>query len=96
VCGILQTGDVAGAHAGFVHALKTAARFDDRELDTLARIGLGRCHIYLGQVADGLRLLDEAMVAVEGREISPVAVGDSYCTAIDASRELFDLPRFAG
>ena len=76
--------------------MKTAARFEDRELDTLARIGLGRCRIYLGEVAEGLRLLDEAMVAVEGREISPVAVGDSYCTVIDACRELFDLPRFEG
>ena len=64
--------------------------------DTLARIGLGRCRIYLGEVAEGLRLLDEAMVAVEGREVSPVAVGDSYCTVIDACRELFDLPGFEG
>lgn len=94
MCRILETGDVAGAHAGFVHAVETAARFGDRELDTLARIGLGRCRIYLGAVAEGLRLLDEAMVAVEGREISPVAIGDSYCTAIDACHELFDVPRF--
>ena len=96
MCGILENGDIAGAPAGFVHAMTTAARFEDRELDTLARIGLGRCRIYLGEVAEGLRLLDEAMVAVEGREISPVAVGDSYCTVIDACRELFDLPRFEG
>jgi DNA-binding CsgD family transcriptional regulator len=96
MCRILETGDVAGAHAGFVHAMETAARFEDRELDTLARIGLGRCRIYLGDVAEGLRLLDEAMVAVEGREISPVAVGDAYCTVIDACHELFDVPRFEG
>ena len=96
MCRILETGDIAGAHAGFVSAMNTAARYEDRELDTLARIGLGRCRIYLGEVADGLRLLDEAMVAVEGREISPVAVGDSYCTVIDASHELFDVPRFEG
>ena len=96
MCGILETGDIAGAPAGFDRALTTAARFEDRELDTLARIGLGRCRIYLGEVAEGLRLLDEAMVAVEGREVSPVAVGDSYCTVIDACRELFDLPRFEG
>jgi DNA-binding CsgD family transcriptional regulator len=96
MCRILETGDIAGAHAGFDRAMETAARFEDRELDTLARIGLGRCRIYLGEVADGLRLLDEAMVAVEGREISAVAVGDSYCTVIDACHELFDVPRFEG
>jgi DNA-binding CsgD family transcriptional regulator len=93
VCRILETGDVAGAHAGFVRAMKTSARFEDRELGTLARIGLGRCLIYLGEVPEGLGQLDEAMVAVESREISPVAVGDSYCTVIDACRELFDVRR---
>jgi ATP/maltotriose-dependent transcriptional regulator MalT len=96
MCRVLQSGDVAGAHPGFVRAMETAARFEDLELDTLARIGLGRCRIYLGEVTEGLRLLDEAMVAVEGREISPVAVGDAYCTVVDACHELFDLPRFGG
>ncbi|MGY1737221.1 LuxR C-terminal-related transcriptional regulator [Geodermatophilus sp. SYSU D00684] len=96
MCRIVETGDAAGAHAGLVRAVATAARFGDRELDTLARIGLGRCRIYLGEPAEGLRLLDEAMVAVEGREIPPVAVGDSYCTVIDACHELFDVPRFEG
>ncbi|MGY1793042.1 LuxR C-terminal-related transcriptional regulator [Geodermatophilus sp. SYSU D00525] len=96
MCRIVETGDVPGAHAGFTRALEVAARFEDRELDTLARIGLGRCRVYLGEVAEGLRLLDEAMVAVEGREIPPVAVGDAYCTVIDACHELYDVPRFEG
>jgi DNA-binding CsgD family transcriptional regulator len=94
VCRIFESGDIAGAHTAFVRAMKTATRFEDRELATLARIGRGRCLIYLGDVAEGLGQLDEAMVAVEAREISPVAVGDSYCTVIDACRELFDVRRF--
>jgi len=32
-------------------------------------------------------------VAVEAREIPPMAVGDAYCTVIDACHELFDLRR---
>ena len=40
--------------------------------------------IYLGEIAKGLSLLDEAMVSVEAREIPPMAVGDAYCTVIDA------------
>ena len=40
--------------------------------------------IYLGEIAEGLSLLDEAMVSVEAREIPPMAVGDAYCTVIDA------------
>ncbi|MGY1617280.1 LuxR C-terminal-related transcriptional regulator [Geodermatophilus sp. SYSU D00691] len=93
LCRIVGSGDVAGAHEGFLRAMRTAARFADRELATLARIGVGRCLIYLGEVAEGLRHLDEAMVAVEAREIPAVAVGDSYCTVIDACQELFDVPR---
>jgi DNA-binding CsgD family transcriptional regulator/tetratricopeptide (TPR) repeat protein len=93
VCRIFESGDVPAAHALFVRAMKTSARFEDRELATLARIGLGRCLIYLGDVPEGLSRLDEAMVAVEAREISPVAVGDCYCTVIDACHELFDVQR---
>jgi DNA-binding NarL/FixJ family response regulator len=37
--------------------------------------------------------LDEAMVAIEARELSPLATGDSYCTVIDACAELLDLGR---
>jgi DNA-binding CsgD family transcriptional regulator len=49
--------------------------------------------VYLGRVAEGIALLDEAMVAVGAREVSPVAVGDAYCTVIDGCEELFDLHR---
>ena len=59
----------------------------------MARIGEGRCLIYFGEVAEGLAVLDEAMVAVEAREIPPTSVGDAYCTVIDACAELFDVRR---
>ena len=68
-------------------------RFRDAELLAFARMGEGRCLIYLGEIAEGLSLLDEAMVSVEAREIPPMAVGDAYCTAIDACHELFDVRR---
>lgn len=86
-------GDGATAHTAFVEAAEIGARFGDVELVTLARVGVGRCLIYMGEVAEGVGLLDEAMVAVTAREVSPVAVGDVYCTVIEACQELFDLRR---
>jgi len=86
-------GDPEPAEALFAEALAIGERFGDTELATLARIGRGRCLVYLGRVAEGIALLDEAMVAVGAREVSPIAVGDAYCTVIEGCEELFDLHR---
>jgi len=93
MCRIFQDGDIVSARGAFERAAKVAERFGDRELLTLARIGDGRCLIYLGELGEGMALLDEAMVSVEAREISPIAIGDAYCTVIDACAELFDVAR---
>ncbi len=87
------TGDVETALEGFTKAAGMGERFLDPELTTLARIGQGRCLIYVGRVAEGVALLDEAMVAVGAREISPIATGDAYCTVIEGCQELFDVGR---
>ena len=90
---IFEAGDLAGAHSHFVQAGKIGARFAQRELVTLARIGEGRMLIYLGEIADGMALLDESMVSIEARELTPMSTGDAYCTVIDACSELIDVPR---
>jgi DNA-binding NarL/FixJ family response regulator len=90
---IFEAGDMAGAHAHFIQAGKIGARFAHRELITLARIGEGRMLVYLGDIPEGVALLDEAMVSIEAGELSPMATGDAYCTVIDACAELFDLGR---
>jgi DNA-binding NarL/FixJ family response regulator len=90
---IFEAGDIAGARSHFVQAGKIGARFVHRELVTLARIGEGRMLIYLGEIADGMALLDEAMASIEARELSPLATGDAYCSVIDACSELSDLAR---
>ncbi len=86
-------GDVAAAGAGFAHAAKIGDRFRDPELVALARVGQGRCLIYRGEIAEGMALLDEAMVAITAQEVSPTAVGDLYCTVIEGCQEVFDVRR---
>ena len=90
---IFEAGDLAGAHSHFVQAGKIGTRFAQRELVTLARIGEGRMLIYLAEIAEGMALLDEAMVSIEARELSPLAAGDAYCMVIDACSELVDVRR---
>jgi DNA-binding CsgD family transcriptional regulator/tetratricopeptide (TPR) repeat protein len=87
------SGDLAAAHTTFSQAAGIGERYRDPELITLARIGEGRCLIYLGETAKGVSLLDEAMVAVGANEVSPIAMGDAYCTVIDGCHELFDIRR---
>jgi DNA-binding CsgD family transcriptional regulator len=93
MCRIFTDGDVAAAHLLFAQAVKWGERFADAELLTLARIGEGRCQIYMGEVSDGIGLLDEAMVSVESGQLAPIVVGDAYCTVIDACAEIFDVRR---
>jgi len=90
---LFEAGDIAGARAHFVQAGKIGSGYVNRELVALARIGEGRMLIYLGEIAEGMALLDEAMTSIEARELSPLATGDAYCTVIDACAELCDLAR---
>jgi DNA-binding CsgD family transcriptional regulator len=86
-------GDAAGCYAAFSQAADIASRFDDPDLTSLARQGRGRALIHLGNLAEGVALLDEAMVAVVAGDVAPILAGDIYCSVLEACQETFDLRR---
>ena len=86
-------GDAAGARPLFERAAEIGKRFGEADLVVMARHGLGRALIRCGMVREGCALLDEAMVALEAGEVSPVFAGDIYCSVIEASMEIFDVRR---
>ena len=95
--------------AGFLEALETsrvddAAVLADRIMDIAERsadpdllaLGLlcrGQASLQLGEVAKGMRLLDEAMVSATSGEVSPIPAGLVCCAVIEACVECFDLRR---
>jgi DNA-binding CsgD family transcriptional regulator len=89
----LMQGDAGAAYATFSHAGEIGERFGDADLIALARHSRGRVLIRMGEVHKGVALLDEAMVAIEAGEVSPLAVGDVYCSVIEGCVEVFDVRR---
>ena len=87
------TGDHDAALVTAANAAAIAERFADADLHALAVHEQGLCLIRLGRVADGLRMLDEAMVAAVGGELSPIVTGLVYCSVIDGCQEIYALRR---
>jgi DNA-binding CsgD family transcriptional regulator len=89
--------EAAGDHgAAFATAAEAAAigeRFTDADLAALAVHEQGRALLRQGHLAEGLGLLDEAMVAVVAEQVSPMATGLLYCSVIDSCREVYALQR---
>jgi DNA-binding CsgD family transcriptional regulator len=86
-------GDAAAGDAIFNQALEVARRFDDRDLKSLAHAGRGRALIEMGNVQEGLSLLDEAMVAVIAGDVTPIIAGNIYCIVLEGCQDTFDLRR---
>ena len=86
-------GDPAASYAAFSQAAAIASQFSDRSLSALASHGRGRALIRLGKIAEGVALLDDAMVSVIAGEVTPVLAGDIYCSVLEGCQEIFDLPR---
>jgi DNA-binding CsgD family transcriptional regulator len=89
----MMEGDATAARATFAQITEIGDRQGQPDLSAMGRLGLGQATIMLGQVQEGVTLLDEAMVAVTAGEISPLLSGIIYCGVIDACQGVFDLRR---
>jgi ATP/maltotriose-dependent transcriptional regulator MalT len=87
------SGDFEGAAATAAAAAEIGERFGDRDLFALAVHAQGTVVAKSGRVAEGLRLLDEAMVAVTAGEVSPVVSGIVYCGVILACEDVYEVRR---
>ncbi len=80
---------LASAHA----VGELGARLGEPNLVAAAAVGEGRVLVKQGRAADGLALLDRAMVAVLGGDLAPDWAGNLYCHMVAACHELSDIRR---
>jgi len=88
-------GDLREALAEIDRAFELARRFGDRDTEALALVAKGRALVKLGEVEQGLALLDEATAAAVCGELRPFSTGLVYCITISSCQDLGDYRRAA-
>jgi DNA-binding CsgD family transcriptional regulator len=91
----LGRGDVDEAGRLADECVAIGERFADADLIALGILGQGQVAVAVGEIAAGMRFLDEAMVAVTAGEVSPIPAGIVYCAVVAECMEAFDLRRAA-
>ena len=90
-----ESGDLAGAIDIAAEIVAAARRLGDPDLLALALHEQGHLLVRDGRPAEGLRLLDEAMLGVTAGETSPIPTGIVYCGVITGCREAHEVRRAA-
>lgn len=86
-------GDFERARAKAAEAIAIGERFGERDLVALGVMDMGHALLELGRARDGLRLVDESMVAVTSGGLSPIVAGILYCNTISVCRSVYELRR---
>jgi DNA-binding CsgD family transcriptional regulator len=86
-------GDFEAGYATALEAATIAERFRDADLVWLARDDQARALLRLGRGEEGLRLVDEALVAAAAGELSPIVTGIVYCNTIAFCRAAYEVRR---
>jgi class 3 adenylate cyclase len=92
---LVMEGDHDRAIAHYDQALEIAAQTGDRNLQAMSLQDKGHILCLQGKVAEGLGLVDEAMVAAVGGELDPEPAGYVYCGMIGICSRLGDYRRAA-
>jgi len=90
---LTAAGDFAAAQATAREAAEAGVRHRDKDLLALGRCFEGRALVRQGRLAEGLLLLDEAMLTVTSTELSPMVTGVIYCGVIAACQQSYALDR---
>ena len=85
--------DFQRAHDAAAEAIEIGERFADRDLVAMGVMDQGHALLELGRTQDGLRLMDESMVAVTSGELSPIVAGILYCNNIAICRDVHEVRR---
>jgi class 3 adenylate cyclase len=88
-----REGDHDAALERVGRALEIGTRVGDKDLQAIALIDQGRILVSLGRLEEGQALMDEAMVAAVGGEISPFFTGVVYCNMIGSCGAIADYKR---
>lgn len=86
-------GDFDGSGAVAAEIAEIGERFGDPDLVAIGLMVRGHALIRLGRRADGVRLVDETMVAATTGELSPIVAGIVFCYTISVCRDVYELRR---
>jgi DNA-binding CsgD family transcriptional regulator len=93
--GALDAGDAAAVTGDARRVRDIGRRHADANLVTAGNLFEGRMLVKQGRMAEGMALLDEAMLAVLSGELGPEWAGNIYCHLMAAFHELADVRRAA-
>ena len=86
-------GDHEAAYGTAAEIAEIGTRFADRDLIAIGVHEQGHALVRQGRFEEGLRLLDEVMVAVTAGELSPIVAGMVYCNTIAFWQSVYELRR---
>lgn len=89
----LNGGEPDSALETFTRIAELGFHCVEQDLIAIGQLGQGEALAALGRVAEAMTKLDEAMLAVTTKVVTPEAGGIVYCAVIEACEAVFDLRR---